>query len=309
MTAETVYGALVTVALLLNGAAVACGSPLRRLLAPLRERRLVVGAVVLDLFVVPLALLGPAAALGVTPEAFAGLVLLAAASTGPIGVALTRIARGDVAATVSIVTALGVANVVTVPALMLLLLDEPLVVPVAAVGRSLVVLLVAPLAVGALVRRVLERRQRHPEAIARTARVLGSASTLVLGGALLTGLAIDPAGILRTAVGAPAVTGLVMVGAGGLGAAVLTRDRRRRRALWLTATARSVGVALAVLALHLPDATDARATVLAVGGLGQGLPLLILLGRDRWDRRRRGRGDRRGTPGGGAARTDGPVRA
>lgn len=285
--AEALYGVLIAVALLLNGLAVACAAPLRTLLAPLRERGLLVGAVVLDLVVVPVALLVPAAVLGVPAEAHAGLVLLAAASTGPIGVALTRIGRGDVAVTVSLVTALGVANVVTVPTLMALLLDDAVVVPAFEVGRSLLLLLVVPLAAGALLRRSLERHRQHPEAIARTAGRLGTASTTVLAAALVTGLAIDPVGIVRTLAGAPAVAGLVMVAAAGLCALALTRDGRRRRSLWLTATARAVGVALAVAAIHLPGADLTRSTILAVGGLTQGLPILTLLARDRRGRRRR----------------------
>ncbi len=311
--AEAFYGVLLSLALLLNGMAVACTAPMGELLAPLRERSLLVGAVLLDLLVAPAALLVPAALLGVSDATFAGLVLLAAASTGPIGIALTRIGRGDVPVTVSIVTALGAANVISIPILMAVLLDGSVFVPVVEVGRSLL-LLVLPLLAGVMTRRLLERGRRHPEAIARTARRLGAASTSLLGGALVTGFAIDPAGIVRTLVGAPAAIGLVMLVAAGVGALVLTRDGRRRRSLWLAATARAVGVALAVVAIHLPDADEARAVILAVGGLTQGLPVLLLLARDRWvrGRGRRGGGGRSAAAGGtedGTARTGGPARA
>lgn len=304
--AEAVYTVLVTVALLLNGMAIACAAPLRELLAPLRERRLLLGAAGLDLVVVPIALLVPAVALDASADMLAGLVLLAAASSGPIGVALSRIGRGDVPLTVSLVTALGVANVATVPLLLALLLPEALAIPVAAVGRSLLLLLVVPLTAGAVLRRVLERWRRHPESVARTARRLGAASSALLAGALTTGFAIDPRGILDALVGPSAVAGVTLVVVAGLATLTLTRDGRRRRALWLTTTARAVGVALAVAAIHLPDATGTRATVLAVGGLAQALPILLLLGRDRFAPAA-GAGPRAvGRRRGGAARLGGP---
>lgn len=298
--AEFAYAVLITTGLLLNGLAVGLAAPLRALLAPLREWRLLAGVVVVDLLVVPAGLLVPAALAGADPEVTAGLVLLAGASTGAIGVALTRIGRGDVPVAVSIVTALGAANLVTVPLLMAVLLPEAVTVPLVAVGRSLLVLLVLPLVAGSQLRRLLERRRLHPEAVARTARRFGSSSTVVIGAALATGFAIDPRGILGALAGVPALSGVTMVVAAGLAAAVLSRTVRRRRALWLTMTARSVGVAVAVAALHLPDADTTRATVLAVGGLTQILPILLLLGRDRWARhggpgRGPGRGRLRGT--------------
>lgn len=284
--ASTAYTFLVTAGLLLNGIAVACAAPLGTLLEPLRDRGLLAGAVVIDLVLVPTALLVPAALLGVDDEVVAGLVLLAAASSGPIGVALTRIARGDVPATVSIVAALGAANLLTVPLLMGALLPGTVDVPTVAVGRSLLVLLVIPLAAGVVLRRSLLLRRRHPEAIARTAQRIGAASSLAIAGAAVTGLVIDPGGIAATLAGPAAVSAAAMLLAAGLGAVVASRDAGRRRSLWLTATARSVGVALAVAALHLPDAEGTRATVLAIGGATQVVPVLMLLGRDRWAQRR-----------------------
>ncbi len=297
--AELGYAVLITTGLLLNGLAVGLSAPLRDLLAPLREWRLLAGVLVVDLLVVPAGLLVPAAVAGAEPAVTAGLVLLAGASTGAIGVALTRIGRGDVPVAVSIITALGAANLVTVPLLMAVLLPEAVTVPIDAVGRSLLVLLVLPLVAGTQLRRLLERRRRHPEAVARTARRLGSASTFVIAAALVTGFAIDPRGILGALGGVPALSGVTMVVAAGLAASALSRSGRRRRALWLTMTARAVGVAVAVAALHLPGADTTRATVLAVGGLTQLLPILLVLSHDRWARlRRRGPGPTRGRLGG-----------
>ena len=280
-TAESVYSVLIALGLLLNGLAIASGTPMRVLLAPLGDRRLLLGAVVIDLVLVPVALLAPAVVLALQPGETAGLVLLAAASTGPIGIALTRIGRGDVPATVAIVTALGTANLVTVPVLLAVLLPEAAGVPAHEVGRTLLLLLVVPLAAGGVLRRVLARRRWHPEAVTRLTRRLGAASTACIGAAVTVGLAIDPRGIVVQLLGPPLVPALLMISMAWMAATLLTGDGPRRRALWLTSTARSVGVALAVAAIHLPGAADTRATVLAVGGLTQALPILLLLARDR----------------------------
>ena len=283
-TAESAYSLLITAGLLLNGLAVAGGTPVRALLAPLRDRRLLLGAVAVDLVVVPAALLLPTLVLDLRPGETDGLVLLAAASTGPIGVALTRIGRGDVPATVAIVTALGTANLVTVPALLAVLLPEAAGVPALEVGRTLLLLLVAPLGAGAVLRHLLRRRRWHPEAVARLARRLGAASTACIGAAVTVGLAIDPRGIAGELLGPALVPALLMIAVAWVAAVLLTTDGPRRRSLWLASTARSVGVALAVAAIHLPGSAETRATVLAVGGLTQALPILLLLGRDRWAR-------------------------
>jgi predicted Na+-dependent transporter len=283
-TAESAYSLLITAGLLLNGLAVAGGTPVRALLAPLRDRGLLLGAVAVDLVVVPAALLLPTLVLDLRPGETAGLVLLAAASTGPIGIALTRIGRGDVPATVAIVTALGTANLVTVPALLAVLLPEAAGVPALEVGRTLLLLLVAPLGAGAVLRHLLGRRRWHPEAVARLARRLGAASTACIGAAVTVGLAIDPRGIVGELLGPPLVPALLMIAVAWVAAVLLTTDGPRRRSLWLASTARSVGVALAVAAIHLPGSAETRAAVLAVGGLTQALPILLLLGRDRWAR-------------------------
>lgn len=288
---ELAYSVLVTAALFVNGLAVAGGTPLRDLIAPLRERRLLAGAFVLDLIVVPTALLVPAMLLGSDAGTVAGLVILAAASAGPIGVALARIARTDVASAVALVTLLGLANLVTTPLLMLLLLPAALHVPALELGRSLLLLLAVPLGAGAVLRRTLVRRRWHPERTARLVRRLGATSSLLLATAVTVGFLIDPPAIVDALIGPPAVSGLVMLTAVGGGAALLGLGAQRGRSVWLVTTARSVGVGLAIVAIHLPEALAARATVLAVGGLTQAVPVLALLAVNRRERAR-GRGGR-----------------
>jgi len=288
--AETTYAVLITLALMVNGLAVAGATPLRTLLAPLRDGGLLLRAAAIDVLLVPLILVGPAVLLDLPAGVVAGIAVVAAASNGPIGVALTRIGRGDVPVAVALVTALGAANVVTIPILMMLLVPAAVGVPVGAIAQSLVLLLGLPLAAGAALRRIQERRQRHPEAIARTARRLGAVSSALLALALCSAFAIDPRGVVADADGPVpliALGGLVLL-AGA--ARLVTRDPVLWRTLWLTLTARSVGVALAVVALHLPRVPGTLSAVLVVGGLTQIVPVsAILIG----DRVRRSRPARR----------------
>lgn len=279
--AGTTYAILIALALLVNGLAVAGTTPLRELLAPLRDRRLLIGAVAIDVLVVPAALLIPARLLDLPVGIVAGLAVLAAASTGPVGVALARIGCGDVPVAVALVTALGAANVVTVPLLMAVLIPSAFGVPFVAILQSLLLLLALPLAAGVALRRAQERRGRHPEAIAGTARRLGAVSTALLLAALVAAAAIDPRGVLADLASPVLLVGPVALLTVGAAARMLTADPARWRALWLTLTARSVGVALAVVGLHLRDVDGALAAVLAVGGLMQIVPVVTLVGMDR----------------------------
>jgi BASS family bile acid:Na+ symporter len=280
-SAETTYAILISLALLVNGLAVAGATPLRTLVAPLRDHRLLVRAAAIDVLVVPLVLLGPAVLLDLPTGVIAGVAIVAAASNGPIGVALTRMGRGDVPVAVALVTALGAANVVTIPVLMMILVPAAVGVPVVAIAQSLLLLLGLPLAAGALLRRAQVARRRHPEAIALTARRLGTVASVLLTVALASALAIDPRGIVAAATGPLPVIALVALALLAAAARLVTRDPVLWRTLWLTLSARSVGVALAVVALHLPSVPGTLSAVLVVGGLTQIVPVLLLLVTDR----------------------------
>ena len=154
---ETLYTSFLILALVLNGVALTGATPLHVFFAPLRETRLVSSAVSLDTLMVPFLVIGLAMLLGLDDITIAGLVIVVAASAGPIGVALARIARGDVALAVTLVTGIGLLNLLTVPLLSGLLLPDSVPLPVGPVLTSLASLLVLPLLGGRLFNAVLVR--------------------------------------------------------------------------------------------------------------------------------------------------------
>jgi len=77
-TVEVVYGVLLTLALVLNGVVLTGATQLRPLFAPLREPRLLIGIILLDLVVVPLVIIGAAELLDVDTVTRAALTIVAA---------------------------------------------------------------------------------------------------------------------------------------------------------------------------------------------------------------------------------------
>lgn len=274
---ETLYTVLLVAALLLNGIAIAGATTVRQLLSPLRDVRTITLIVLIDLVILPLVVIGSATLLDVDPVTRAGLVLVAAASCGPIGMALTRIVRGDVPLSVTLVLGLGALNVLTVPIITSLLLPEGFTIPLATLLTSLAGLAVTPLLLGRLVTRVLARTGASD---GRTTAVLtgaGRVADVSLAGAIGMALLLEPREIVDTLAGpvlpVAFLTMVVIVAA----ARMVTDDPDVRRTIAVTINARAVGLALAVATLHLPDVDGLRAVVLAYGGLTQAVPTLVAL--------------------------------
>lgn len=282
---STVYTVALLVTVLMNGVAVAGAQPLRRLFAPLRERRLVIGALLVDIVLIPATVVAGAFLLGVDDMTRAALIILAASSTGPIGIALARAARGDVALAVSLVTALGILNVVTVPLITSLLLPESIRLPVGALLSTLVLLVVLPLVMGRLWDRVSKRPGASPTTHGRglvvAARLSDGALIVALGAAVM----LDPAALLDVWSGQLMYIAGVTMLLVSLAARLLSADAARRRTLMVVMNARAVALGLTLVALYLPDMPEIRTVVLGFGGIMQlvpiGVAVSVRLGRRR----------------------------
>ena len=282
---QTTYTVSLLVTVLMNGVAVAGAQPLRRLFAPLRERRLVIGALLVDIVLIPATVVAGAFVLGVDDMTRAALIILAASSTGPIGIALARAARGDVALAVSLVTALGLLNVITVPVITSLLLPESIRLPVGPLLSTLTLLVVLPLIMGRLWARVSTRPgaspTTHGRGLVAAARLSDGALFVALGAAVM----LDPAALLDV------LSGRLMYIAGvtmllvSLAALLLSPDAARRRTLMVVMNARAVALGLTLVALYLPDMREVRTVVLGFGGIMQlvpiGVAVSVRLGRRR----------------------------
>ena len=272
------YVVLLVLSLQLNGIAIAGRTPIRTLLAPLRDRPLVVRLILLDIAVVPLLVLGTATLLDVGTVGYAGLVIIAASSCGPIGIALSRIARGDVALSVTLVLGLGALNILTVPLVTGLLLPQSITIPLGSLLSTLVGLAVIPLILGRVVAAVSAWRQVAPQRLDRRLTIAGRASDLLLAGAVVTAFLLDASAIVEILAGPVMVVALVTMAGIALSARLASPDPARRRTIALSVNARAVGLALTLATIHLGDVEGLRATILAYGGLTQLVPILVALG-------------------------------
>jgi BASS family bile acid:Na+ symporter len=285
---ETLYTLLLVSALVLNGVTLTGATPLREFFEPLRERRLIASTVGLDTLVVPAIVIGAAFLLRLDDVALAGLVLVAASSAGPIGVALARIARGDIPLSVTLVTGIGLLNLITVPIISALLLPQSVPFPITPVVSSLVGLLIVPLLLGRLFSMMAERRQVSSAQRSRILANAGRAATASLGGAVTVALFIEPELALQVLAGPVTLIAIITMVAVTLIARTISDDPARRRTIAVVINARAVGLALTLTALHFGDVPGLRATVLAYGGLTQLVPILVVVGARQLERLREG---------------------
>ena len=274
---ETVYGVLLISALLLNGVAITASTPLRSLLAPLREGGLITRIMLLDVVLVPIVAVLAANALGVDPVTRAAIVIVAAASTGPIGMALTRIARGDVPLSVTLVVGLGALNLITVPLVTELFLPSGITIPLSSLLSSLLGLAVAPLVLGRLLAVVLDRSRSGEPTVRTMRRIAQRGSDVLLLGAVSVALFIEPRAVFDAFLGPVTIVAVIVMLVVAVGARVVTSDAARVRTLAVVLNARAVGLALTVATIHLGTVEGLRASILAYGGLTQIVPLAVVL--------------------------------
>jgi bile acid:Na+ symporter, BASS family len=264
-------------ALILNGIALAGATPLGRFFAPLREGRLILGILALDVLVVPVVAVGLATLLGLDAVTRSALVIVAAASAGAIGIALTRVGRGDVPLAVTTVVGLGALNLFTVPLITGLLLPDSVPLPPATIATSLFGLVVAPLVAGRVFAVITSRAHVHPERSGRWLAVVGRIADVSLASAVTVAVLLDPRETLAVLLGPVTPIAVVVMLVVVACARLLTDDPARRRTIAITINARAVGLALTLTALHLGDVPGLRSTVLAYGGLTQLVPILLVL--------------------------------
>lgn len=281
---ETLYTVLLIAALVLNGVALTGATPLAEFFAPLRERRIISSAVGLDTLIVPAIVIGLAFLLRLDDVTRTGLIIVAAASAGPIGVALARVARGDIPLAVTLVTGIGLLNLITVPVITGLLLPKSVPLPVGPVLTSLLGLLVLPLLLGRLVSVGLARWNVPTATRTRLLSTVGSTATACLVGAVGVALFLEPELTLQVLTGPVTLIAIVTMVAVTLIARAITPDAARRRTIAVVINARAVGLALTLTALHFGDVPGLRATVLAYGGLTQLVPIIVVLGARRTGR-------------------------
>ena len=178
----------------------------RQILGTLRRGGLFARATVLDVVLVPLLVWGLVQAFSIPDRYATGLLLVGVASAGPLGIKAAQLARADLPYAIALVVVLEAANAVAIPVWVALLMPPGVQVPMWPVVRTLLLLVLAPLAVGMAV------RARRPPTAARLAQLAVPLSTIGLLGVIAIVLARYAHIVLDAfgAVGPAAVTAVLL---------------------------------------------------------------------------------------------------
>jgi BASS family bile acid:Na+ symporter len=162
----------------------------QQILAPLRNGRLVALSLGVNFLLIPLTAVVLARLLGLDEPLGIGLLLCGVAAGAPFLLKLAEFARGDMPFAVGLMVLLMVVTVGYVPTVLPLVLEGVTVDPLK-IARSLVLLMLIPLALGLLV------RARFEALAARAAPAVGKVSSI----AMLFVVGLTTAAHLRSVVG------------------------------------------------------------------------------------------------------------
>ncbi len=240
-----------------------------QIIAPLRNTRLVVLALVANFILVPI-LAVVLVAIFPLPEGLAiGLILVGTAAGAPFLPRLARAAKGDMAFSVGLMVLLMGVTILYVPIVLPLLIRGVTVNPLD-IARSLVLLLLFPLAVALVV------RARYEEAALGLVPIASQAANLSLL-ALLVAFFVAYFGELGDVIGTTAILAAIifLLGSFVFGYLLGGPGGATRRVLAVGTAQRNLSAAIAISALNFTD-PDVLTMVLAVALAG--LVLLMILG-------------------------------
>jgi BASS family bile acid:Na+ symporter len=246
-----------------------------QILQTLRHRGLFARAVLLDVVIIPLLIWGLVQAFSVPDRYATGLLLVGMASGGPLGIKAAQLARADLPFAIALVAVLEAANAVAIPVWVALVLPPGVQVPIGPVVRTLLLLVLAPLAVGMAIRAF---RPATAERLATWAPPLSSVGLVVVIAVVLA----RNAGIVAEAfavVGPAALT--AVLAALVLGWLLGGPARTTRAATSLVTGVRANGPALAIAQASFPSLAAVSVAIVAFGMFSILIPVLaaIAIGR------------------------------
>ena len=238
-----------------------------QILRTLRRGGLFARAIVLDVVIVPLLVWGLVQALSIPDRYATGLLLVGVASAGPLGIKAAQLAHADLPYAIALVVVLEAANVVAIPVWVALLMPPGVQVPMWPVVRTLLLLVLAPLAVGMAV------RARRPPTAARLAQLAAPLSTIGLVVVIAVVLARYARIVLDAfvAVGPAALTAVLL--ALLLGWLLGGPGRPTRAATSLVTGVRANGPALAIAQASFPSLAEVSVAIVAFGMFSVLLPV------------------------------------
>jgi BASS family bile acid:Na+ symporter len=251
------------------------GLTVGQIVAPLRNLRLVVLSLVANFVLMPLVALGLARVLRLDEPLAVGLVLLGAAAGAPFLPKLAQIAKGNLAFAVGLMVLLMVLTIAYLPLVLPLLLEGVSVSP-AKIARSLLLLMLLPLAVALVV------NARLPAAATRTKPVLDRISNLSLIVLIVLLMAVNARSVLSVFGTRGILATLIFLAAGyGIGWVLGGPAADTRPVLGLGTSQRNIAAALVVGQSFGDPKVVVMVVVVAILGLLTLMPLSRYLAKGR----------------------------
>jgi len=233
-----------------------------QIMAPLRNTRLVLLALLANFVLVPLMAYLISLVIPLSDGLRVGLILAATAAGAPFLPKLAGIARGNTAFSVGLMVLLMVVTVLYMPIVLPLLIKGVTVEPWD-IARSLIILMLIPLAAGLVI------KMRYVEIAAWLQPYMAQASTFAVALLLVVGLLANLKAMLAmVGTGGFIASLLFLVGAFVIGYFLGGKDAQTRSVLGLGTAQRNLAAALVVATANFADDPDVIMMVLALGLLG-----------------------------------------
>ena len=270
--ADALFDTALVVTLWATGIELGITLGIRGMVEPIRRVGLFGRAAALDVVGIPLLVWSLVTVLSI-PRGYAiGLLLVGAASAGPLGIKASQLARGDVGYAVSLVVVLEVVNAAAIPVWVALLMPPGVVIPFAEMLVTLAAVLLLPLALGAaLGARSPARAQRLTRPLRSTAS-FGLTLVIALVVSRNVDAVIDAVGAGVAAVAVVTVGASLLAGWSIGGPALGTRISTA-----LVTGIRANALALAIARASFPDVVSTTVAVVAFGVVSITLPVVVAL--------------------------------
>ena len=246
---------------------------IQQIIEPLKNVRMVLVALVVNFVAVPLLAVAIQAVADLDDDLYTGLILVATAAGAPFLPKLAQAAKGDIALSVGVMVLLMVITIGYMPLVLPLLLSD-VDVDVWAIARSLIVVMLIPLAIG------LFAKARHSELADQLQPHMSQASTLAILFMLVGGIILSWSDIVDlVGTGGLIVAVVFILVALALGYATGGSDPAQRSVLGLGTAQRNLSAALVVGAQNVSAEALTYIIVIALIGLAMLLPLAAEFGK------------------------------
>ena len=233
---------------------------MQQVLAPFKKPGVILLAVLLNSILIPLLYWALTLVLPISPDYAVGFMLVGFAAAAPFAIKAAAIEKGDVPLMIGLVVLLGALNVIAIPLWSALLMPAGTTVDALNIAMTLVVLVLAPLALGLLIRARWPQQAKEwaPEANKISTLMLLLVISLMIVTSWQSIVSIFGAWVIAGGIIAIAISMVAGYFFGG-------KDPAARRTVATISGIRAVGPALAIAASAFAGSADVTAVVVVLG--------------------------------------------